>query len=169
MENATVYPQKPKRVFTILSILSIINISFELYDQFRAVIIGKLSSEQVDRMIQNAKELTTNIGAEDVYGIFEKMYAVQRIQNDLFTLSHTIGILTLLVGMAGVVMMLKSNAIGFQLYIVYSLLSTFGIIFYIPFDFVPFPLIIVNIFISLLLIFLYYTNRTWKTEKDIKE
>lgn len=169
MRNLSNTTQKPKRVFTILSILSIINISFELFDQFRAVTIGKLSSEQVDKMIQNARDLTANIGAEDVYGIFEKMYAVQRIQNDLFMLSHTIGILTLLTGMAGVVMMLKTNALGFQLYIIYSLLSTFGIIFYIPFDFVPFPLVIVNIFISLILIFLYYSNRTWKTAKEVEE
>jgi hypothetical protein len=166
MEIKNTEPQKGNKRFVLLATLSIINIGFGIFDQLSAFIIGKLSPAQVEKVINQSKELTKSMKVENSSDIFEKMYAVQRIQNELFILSHGIALISLTIGLIGVLMMLNKKSIGFQLYIIYSILASFSIVLYVPFNSIPFPLLVVNTFLSIFLVFLYYANRIWNTTKE---
>lgn len=159
-------PQKNKRGLVVLAVLSILNISYELLVQIQALIIGQLSQGKLEEFINSAKKLTESTGVEDVYGIFERMYAVQRIQNDQFYLSHGFALITLILGLAGVILMLQKRSVGFQFYIIYALLSCFGLFLYIPFDIIPIPVVIMNVFVSGIFILLYYLNRSWENREQ---
>lgn len=158
--------RRRKKGFITLATLSVINIGFGIFDQISAFIIGKLNPNQIEQIINQSKELTKSMNVEDTTDLFEKMYAVQRIQNELFNLSHGLALVALITGLVGVLMMLNKKAIGFQLYITYSILASFSLVLYVPFDSIPFPLIIVNAFLSAFLIFLYYSYRIWPNSKD---
>lgn len=158
--------RKRKKGFITIATLSIVNIGFGIYDQLSAFIIGKLSAAQVEKIIDQSKKLTESMKVEDSTDLFEKMYTVQRLQNEYFLLSHGIALITLIIGLIGVILMLNKKALGFHLYIIYSLLASFGVILYIPFDSIPFSLLFVNAMLSLVLIFLYYSNRIWATNAN---
>jgi len=158
--------RKNKRGLVILVVLSILNISYELLGQIQALIIGQLSKGQLEELINSAKRLAESTGVEDVYGIFERMYAVQRIQNDQFYFSHGFALIALVLGLTGVIMMLQKRPAGFQLYIIYALLSCFGLFLYVPFDIIPLPVVIMNVFVSGIFVLLYHLNRSWENKEQ---
>lgn len=157
--------QKRHKNLLFIAILSLLNIAYEILGQIQAFIVGKLSESKMEQIISQSKEVVNETGVEDVYGIFDKMHAVQYIQNDKFFLSHGLALITLIIGAIGVLYMLKSKSTGFQLYIVYCILSVFGMFLYVPFDKIPFPLVITNAFFSGIFVLMYHLNRSWNREK----
>lgn len=162
MEQQDFIKQRRLRFFKTLSLLSIINICLDILGHLMAITVGKLPTEKIEAIIEKDRELTENVGVEDVYGLFEKMHVVKRLQNENFYLSHGIELLALILGLTGVIYMIKKQIIGFHLYILYSIIITLEIVLYVPYDSIPFPLVIAHALISFLFITLYHRNRTWE-------
>lgn len=165
-ENEEILYRKKKWVFT-LGVLSLINVGFGLLGQIQAFIIGKLSADKVEEMIETTKQTFVGKDLENQFSMFDQLFDIERINNQQFFLSHGIATVGMVVGLVGVLMMMKQRAQGFQLYIIYSIISCFGMFLYVPFDTIPMILIVTNVSFSFLMILLYHRNRTWNLEETV--
>lgn len=155
-----------KKWLVILVTLSIAYIGYGLFGQLYSFFQGKLSPEEMERLIGKLQKNYGEMAATDAYQTFEQTYQILRIQNDFFLLSHFITIAGFTAGLLGVIKMFKGQQMGFHLYIVYSIVACFGVFAYVPFSQIPTLMTITNVFMSLFFIYFYYRFRIWDLEVD---
>jgi hypothetical protein len=157
--------EKKRPVFlTVLSILSLIAIVFGLLGNISELFSGPIPREEMEEMIAESKKalepLSTN-GMNDISDTFDKVFSMQIYINANFYTQTLLTVAYLVVGLFGVIFMMKGKKNGFHLYVVYNIISIVAIYVSVPATEVPNIMIIMNILFSALFIFLYSRNLNW--------
>jgi len=145
----------------ILAILSLVSVGFSLISEFFQFFKGKLTSEELldekVKLLQVAKNFSGET-ADVMRESAETLFQINTILNESFYSYHLVSTLILLIGLAGVVFMLKLNKVGFHLYIVYCLLSIINLYLFLPAHFVSMNSLFIALGTSGLFIWLYSRN-----------
>jgi hypothetical protein len=98
-------------------------------------------------------------GADDVAEMILTAVDMTIYQNsEVFYPFHLATLLSLLIGVVGIVLMYQLRKIGFHLYVVYSILPILWLYIFLPGDKIPNFLVFGSLFISLLFVILYAIN-----------
>jgi len=160
-------PEEAKRptILLVAAILSCINIAISLMQNLMAFARGPLNADELE---QNKVQLTKSInqfrdmeGMEQMEDMFREMIHMTEVLNANHTLNVLSGILFILLGLAGVIMMLKGKKLGFHMYIFYSFLASVQIYFFMSPSFLTNAMVIFNLIISGVFVFLYSKSLDW--------
>lgn len=159
--------KKRPTMLTVLAVLSFVYIGISIISNFFQLIRGPFNEDELYEMkVQSAKQITEmkTLGADWAVDILEKSQRMIEDLNSSFYLAISISIIVFIVGLFGVIMMLKQRKLGFHLYIVYNILAV-GIVFtYVSPANVPAIATIFNVIIAGLFIFLYSRTLHWLTK-----
>jgi hypothetical protein len=163
MENPNEKVKRPTFLL-VLAILSLITIGFALLGNLSGLISGPLSEDEMELVMSESMKILEPLsasGMNDMSDTFEKVFRMQIYINANFYTQTLITIAYLLIGLFGVIFMLKGKKNGFHLYIVYNILSIVAIYVSVPANEVPNIMIGMNVLFSALFIFLYSRNLHW--------
>lgn len=156
---------KKKRLIVLVT-LSFAYIGYGLFGQIYSLFQGKLSDTQMENLIAGLQKQYGELATNDPYHTFEQTFNILRVQNDYFLMSHFLTMLGFVLGLVGIMQMFKGRQIGFHFYIIYSIIASFGLFFYIPFSQIPMIMTISNVLVSAMFILLYYRFRIWDVEME---
>ncbi|MCJ8288704.1 MAG: hypothetical protein HRT58_01630 [Crocinitomicaceae bacterium] len=159
-------PKEDKRpvMLLVLSILSFISIGIGLLAVLFSFVIGPMNDDQLlVQRVEIAKQKTEfrQVGMSGFTDILDKSLAIIEETNDSFYLANSILFLTYIIGLFGVIMMLRRRKLGFHLYIIYSLLALSGLYIYVSAENVPMIATMINLAIAGLFVFLYSRTLRW--------
>lgn len=147
---------KRKKRLTLLCTLSLISISVTLFTSILGFISGPLSVEELDKSFQGMNSILSGLGNSEEVEMAKKIaYEKMTIINSKFYLHGTLNLITLLSGLAGVLLMLRRNRLGFHFYIIYSILSLTFVYFVVPIKLAVNNEILLSALFNGLWIFLY--------------
>jgi hypothetical protein len=147
---------KRKKRLTLLCTLSLISISVTLFTSILGFISGPLSVEELDKSFQGMNSILSGLGNSEEVEMAKKIaYEKMTIINSKFYLHGTMNLITLLSGLAGVLLMLRRNRLGFHFYIIYSILSLTFVYFVVPIKLAVKNEILLSALFNGLWIFLY--------------
>ena len=149
----------------VLAVLSLLNMGYNLITSFIAMARGPLNSEE----LQSARvEYTKSInsfadveGGEMMQSLMREMIAMTETLNAHYMMNIATSIIFVLVGVAGVILMLRQKKIGFHAYIIYSFLISVQIYFFMKPSLLTNSMVIMNLLISALFIFQYSRSLKW--------
>lgn len=154
---------KPK-VLKVVSVLSFVYIGFHILTMLVGLIYGKPTEEiLLDKKVKSIEMASGLTGTlkEAMVEAAELTYQISLNLNPNFYLNIIVSLLTLLIGLTGVVLMNRKNKLGFHLYIVYSLVLIGKVYLFLPTSLISFESITVQFIISGVLIFLYSKTLSW--------
>jgi hypothetical protein len=144
--------------------LSWVNIGFSLLTGTVKWLSGPLSSAEMKgtkvEMLTLMNEMKDN-GMDSIYEFFSKVLHLTEVFNQQHYWVYGLTVLFLIIGLVGVYLMFVGKKTGFHLYIIYCLLTTVHIYFFLSPAEVPTLMTIWSIFISGLFIFLYSRHLSW--------
>lgn len=158
---------KEKRpiLLIVLVVLSLINITWSLFNNIVSLFRGPLNSEQLE---ESKIEITKSINQirdgggmdwlEDFLRNTINMIEVTNANHLLNVLSSSF---ILLIGLAGVIFMFRRKEIGFHGYIIYSLLASIQIYLFVPPNSLSNLICIVSVVTSGVFVLLYGLNLKW--------
>lgn len=152
------------RFLLVLCILSFISIGWTLLQGLYGLLTGPNDEETMLQLkVEFTKSMTemSDLGMNYWASFFDKMIHLTESTNAAHYAVVTSNIVIVLIGLLGVIWMLKGRKLGFHLYIIYSLLSSVQIYFFVSATYVPTLLITVNLVISAIFILLYGLNLRW--------
>ncbi|MDX2362601.1 MAG: hypothetical protein QNK23_17465 [Crocinitomicaceae bacterium] len=164
-DNNEIDKEKKRPTFLIvLCVLSYIYIGFS----FAGTLLNFTSGPATDAELTEVKvELTKLVSQSESQGLggmagyIEQSIEMTSEVNENFYTAAFLNLIIVVVGFFAVMKMWRGAKLGFHSYIVYCLLSTGGIYFYISAANIPTPLIIWNLIISGVFILLYGLNLKW--------
>lgn len=149
---------------TVLCVLSFISTGLGLLSALFTFVAGPQSDEQLLEakvaLTKSASDLK-EVGMDSFVEIMEKLQRMTEQVNENFYLASVITLITVAIGLFGVIKMWQGFKVGFHLYIGYCLLSIAGLYFYVSPANIPTVVVIWNLLISALFIFLYSRNLKW--------
>ena len=148
----------------VLSILSLISIGLSFILTLFQLVSGPMDEDQImEQRVEMAKVKSDmrRTGMTQFVSFYDKLEAMTEETNDRFYLSSSVTLLTYLIGLFGVIFMLRRRKLGFHMYIVYSLLAIGGMLLYVSPENIPIVLPIVSVILSGLFIFLYSRTLHW--------
>lgn len=172
----------PKRVpvfLRVLSILSLIYILLELVNRIKALFRGPVPPRQLNEFITRLSEgtpgnpssrlitdrpqtgMVKQLQDQGEYywaDVMSKILNLSRYVNANFYMDSVINIGGYLIGLAGILFMLRGRKLGFHLYIVYNLITMISIYASAPASEIPVFYFLVWGSISCIFIFLYSRN-----------
>lgn len=153
--------QVNKGFLITLCVLSFVYIGWSLISELLSFSTGRFNAEQMDyqrieimKNIHQMQELKMDFFEATFRNLLHLMEAV----NNNFYLFHTLSLIFLLIGLVGVIFLLRRKKLGFHLYIIYSLLMSSIFYFVAAPQFVPGLVLGWNLFISGLFVLLYWLN-----------
>lgn len=149
--------QKPLS-FKILCSLSAVNILTGLYSAVLTLSNGKRSAFDLKEAQAERFNTVDDLQAQGMSDLAELTLKVGELEDYLneFTFGLTIyQMLVLALGLVGVYFMFQLRKLGFQLYILYSILGIATSYFFAPASMVPLPITAVLVILSGLFIFFY--------------
>ena len=161
-ENTENRVTKPPTFLIVLAVLSFLYMSSGLFASAGALFKGPVSQSDMDQLevgLANSVNEMNKMGQAGFAGMFETVIKKMHYTNQqVFYKQNILALLVALIGITGIVFMLKLRKIGFHIYIVYSLL-TVGIMYLVyPTDLILNLEVYVSLFFSALFIFLYSRN-----------
>ena len=156
-------PYKPKRpnFLTVIAILSFITIGYTGLNVILSLVTGPPTEEAIDTMqtelTKSAVELRES-GASGLANFMEQTAELAVYQQVNFWLYLGITAITAIAGFIGVLYMWKLRKIGFQFYIIYSLLSAGSMYIIAPVSAVPAFFVISSLVISGNFVAMYAAN-----------
>lgn len=166
--NYQVEPEEEKRpkFLTIVGILSFVSIGFQFIVFIFNLFKGKVSEEAIIEQKVQAAQLYQAIGIEgdELSDIVSMTGRVLEETNNSFWTIQLLTIVTLFIGLSGVLMMFRKRRVGFHLYIIYSLLAVGGVYLYLSPDLITLPSLVFSLMVSGLFIFFYARNLKWMTK-----
>lgn len=149
---------------TVLSVLSFVNIGLGIIFQLIGLAGGPMSEdaliEQQSQLAMQKNQLV-DLGVTTWNDTFDQMSNMLVEQNDAFYLSGMLTLITLAVGLYGVIQMFKGFKRGFHFYIIYCILATVSMYAYVSPSNIPSFLIIIMLILSGLFVGLYAINLKW--------
>lgn len=156
--------QKRPVFLLVLCILTFINTGFSFLGAIASLISGPLSSDKLIEakveMAQQAGQMK-DVGFDGVAGILDKIYKITEATNRNFYLVNLTNILIVLIGALGAFLMLQGKKLGFHAYIIYCLLASSQLYFFVSAKDIPTFLIVFMLAFSGIWIFLYSRNLKW--------
>lgn len=156
---------KKRPIFlTVLSILSLITIALGVLGALFGFITGPLSPDQMEQvMAQSAGQMErlNSSGMNNFADTYEQIIRLQEYINNNFYIHNLVSLISLILGLIGVIYMLQGYRRGFHLYIMYNLSSLLLVYVSVPASEVPSFMMIVNLVFSALFIFLYSRSLHW--------
>ncbi|MCE3296487.1 MAG: hypothetical protein K0R65_2201 [Crocinitomicaceae bacterium] len=157
--------QKKRPVFlTVLAILSFITIGLGLLGALFGFLAGPLTADQMEQILAQSAEQVEQFNSSGLGSFaetYEQIIRLQQYINNNFYLHNLVSLAGLVLGLIGVIFMLKGNRSGFHLYIMYNLVNLLLVYVSVPVDEVPSFMMVVNLVFSALFIFLYSRNLHW--------
>jgi hypothetical protein len=155
--------ERPKslKVLCILSFIFTIAYSF-MYTV--ALMSGSPDSDSLDA--QKAEAMASisqmrELGYEDMANSILKVQHYSEYRLEHFYTVVPFDLIVVLLGFVSVFFMWTRRKLGFQLYILYSVLCVVSYFFFVSIKDVPFLMVYFNLFISGLFVWLYSKNRHW--------
>lgn len=166
MENLTNDQKEKKRptFLLVLSILSFTTIGLALLGNLGTLLKGPFNENEMETiMAESLSSLQPFIdsGMDNLSNTIEKILKMQEYINSNFYTHNLVTLLGLIIGLLGVIFMLKSKKTGFHLYIIYNIISVTSIYLSVPAGEVPTIVVITNVIFSGLFIFFYSRNLHW--------
>ncbi|MDX1653410.1 MAG: hypothetical protein R3277_13010 [Brumimicrobium sp.] len=163
LDNTSEIQNEKRPVFLIvLAVLSFISIGISFIVNLLNLIQGPKSPEALEQEQVSAYEAIGPLkqqGMESFVEMIEKSIAMTiYINNEIFYLYNTLTLLSLIVGLVGVILMLRLKKIGFHLYVIYSLLPIVLMYALIPMNFIVTFYVILTVVFSALFCVLYGIN-----------
>ena len=148
----------------ILLVLTFINTGSSIFFGLLTVLFFKptaadLKKERLD-MAKSIVELK-EVGLNSLVDLLERVQAMTEALNDYFIETNVVNIVIALLGAISAYFMLKRNQLGFHGYIIYNLLASGSIYFFISPSLIPSVILIVNLCISLVFVLLYARHLPW--------
>jgi hypothetical protein len=148
----------------ILLVLTFINTGSSIFFGLLTVLFFKptaadLKKERLD-MAKSIVELK-EVGLNSLVDLLERVQAMTEALNDYFIETNVVNIVIALLGATSAYFMLKRNQLGFHGYIIYNLLASGSIYFFISPSLIPSVILIVNLCISLVFVLLYARHLPW--------
>ena len=148
----------------VLCVLSLITIGSSLFNNLSSLFFGPKSAEE---MLESKVALTESImelkekGMTSFVQMLEKIEIMaEQINENIYSASIT-SLITLLLGLFGVIKMWQGSKVGFHYYIGYCLLSILGLYIYVSPENIPTTVLFWNLILSAFFIFLYSRNLKW--------
>lgn len=148
----------------VLCILTFINTGFSFIAGLIVLLTGPTSSERMlDTKVQMASQADQmkSLGMEGLATMFDKLYKITEATNKHHYLVNFSNIAIMLIGAFGAYLMLTGKRLGFHVYIIYSLIASSQLYFFVSAEYIPTILIVFNLLFSGLWIFLYSRNLKW--------
>lgn len=166
------YPQDYKQIdenkrptlLVVLSVLSLMVIASGLFSNLLSLLSGPLSADQVQDLIDvNMPQVNQlyDIGATFWGDTTLKIINMVSYTNANFYMDRMINIVGYSIGLFGVLNMLKGVKLGFHFYIIYNLISLFGVFASVPNSEIPGFYFGFFGVISLVFIYLYSKTLPW--------
>ena len=149
---------------TALCVLSFVWIGFGLLAGLANLATGPSSDEEIREMNVELTKSMSELKSSGMDGFSDMIAKIQRMTeevNDHFYLAGILNLFVLVVGLFGVIRMLKGYKIGFHLYIGYCLLTIVSVYAYVSPANIPTFVIVFNLIMSALFVFLYSRNLKW--------
>jgi hypothetical protein len=149
------------KVICILSFIFTIAYSF-MYTV--ALMSGSPDSDSLDEQKSEAMASISQMremGYEDMANSFLKVQRYSEFRLDHFYTVVPFDLVVVLLGFVAVFFMWTRRKLGFQLYILYSVLSVVSYFFFVAMDDVPFLMVYFNLVLSGLFVWMYSKNRHW--------
>lgn len=163
-QNETANHEPRPQFLKVLCILSYIWIGFSLFFTVLGVFHGPSTKDELisnkARMAKSMSDLR-DAGAADWVPTLKKIEIMSEKLNDSYYMMTVVSFIALLIGLYGVVSMWKGKKNGFHFYIIYSILASCQVYFFVSPDYVPTFLILFNLIISGLFVFMYSRNLHW--------
>ena len=148
----------------VLCVLSFVSIGMSLLSSVFQTFNGPLTkAEMTTQNVQMTKLIPQMKTAQldSMVDFIEKMILMTESLNRSFYAGLFVTLLTLVIGLLGVIKMWKGVKLGFHLYIVYSLLSSAHVYLFVNPAYVPAMIVYFNLILSILFIFMYSRNLKW--------
>lgn len=166
-DNVNFEEKKRPTMLTVLAVLSFIYIGISIISNFFQLIRGPFTEDELYEMkVDSAKQITEmkTLGADWVVDLLEKSQRMIEDLNSNFYLALSITLISFIIGLVGVIMMLKRRKLGFHLYIIYNIIAVGAVFLYASPANVPAFATIFNVIIAALFIFLYSRTLHWLTK-----
>lgn len=150
---------KRPKLLTVIGILTFVSLGFQFLSLLINLIRGKQDEDGITEDIAQTLTFLKKFGTDEDSLELTKMAMEQT--NDSFWLVQFIAILSIGLGLSGVIMMFKRRKIGFHLYIIYSLLGVGGGYLYLSSDLTTMMTLFGSISVAILFIVLYGLNLKW--------
>lgn len=149
---------------TVLCVLSFISTGLGLLSGLFTIASGPQSEEQMlDAKVAMTKSISElkDLGMDSFVDMMEKLQLMTEQVNENFYLSSIITLITVGLGLFGVIKMWQGFKLGFHLYIGYCLLTIAGLYIYVSPANIPTMVVVWNLIFSALFVFLYSRNLKW--------
>lgn len=157
--------QKRPVFLTVIAILSLIKIGWSLLVNFFSLIGGPMNEDELEQAkVEMTQSLNQVRGAEGMEW-FEDFIRSGIDMLESMNVNHTMNVLTglliLLIGLVGVIFMLKGRKLGFHVYIIYSFLASVQIYLFVSPSLLSNMIVIFSLFLSGIFVLLYGLNLKW--------
>lgn len=162
---------RPKRL-TILLVLSLINTSSTIIFGLITVVFFKPTEADLKKeKLEMAKSIVElkDLGFDSLVELLERIQAMTEVLNNYFVSINLVNIAIAIFGAASLFLMFKRNHLGFHGYIIYNLLASVSIYFFVSPALVPSIILIINLIISLIFILLYAKHLSWMKGDGFEE
>ncbi|MBL4861901.1 MAG: hypothetical protein JKY09_02645 [Crocinitomicaceae bacterium] len=148
----------------VLCILSFISIGMNFIFSLGGLLTGPTTEEDMlDRKVESATSIS-ELKDVGMYSMAELMAKLERMAievNDSFYFATLISLITIGIGLYGVLKMWAGAKIGFHLYIIYCLLSIGAVYLYVSPSNIPSMVVIFNLLLSGMFVLMYSRNLKW--------
>ena len=101
------------------------------------------------------------VGLDSLVDLLERLQAMTEVLNGYFYETNIVNIVIAMLGAASGYFMLKRNHLGFHGYIVYNLLASGSLYFFVSPSLIPSVILIFNLVVSLVFVLLYAKHLSW--------
>jgi hypothetical protein len=148
----------------ILLVLTFINTGSSIFFGLLTLLFFKPSEADLKKeRLEMAKSIVElkDLGLNSLVDLLERVQAMTEALSGYFYETNIVNIFIALLGAAAAYFMLKRNQLGFHGYIIYNLLASGSIYFFISPSLIPSVILIVNLCISLVFVLLYARHLPW--------
>lgn len=148
----------------ILLVLTFINTGSSIFFGLLTLLFFKPSEADLKKeRLEMAKSIVElkDLGLNSLVDLLERVQAMTEALNGYFVETNIVNIVIALLGATSAYFMLKRNQLGFHGYIIYNLLASGSIYFFISPSLIPSVILIVNLCISLVFVLLYARHLPW--------
>lgn len=149
---------------TVLCILSFIAIGLSFSSGLTSLVTGPMNEDEMAEIDTKMVELVDELRSNEIEGMAQMIEKIGRMQvavNEQHYAVNSTNVLFALIGLVGVILMWQGRKLGFHLYIIYCLLATVQLYFFVPSVDIPAIIVIVSLLLSGLFIFMYSRNLKW--------
>lgn len=166
MELVDNHNEQPRPMaLLVTAILSYVGMGYSLLQNLISWMRGPLNEQELEQLEVEFSKSMNQAGSLDggdvVKDLLAEMEMMTATLNNHHTLNVMTGIVFILLGLAGVTLMLKQRKIGFHMYIIYSFLASVQIYFFLKPSLLTNTMVILSLIISAIFILLYSRSLKW--------